>query len=358
MRTARFLAVLLLVVATCAAQIGYLEVRRPATVRGEANASSEILLRPEIGSYLDLLEDEKTNGYYRVRIPGQSGGGWIFKTLVRRWAGAVPGGPTPVAADAGAIDLFWWNIRNLSTTSRTDGELAQIASVLRSAEVVAIGELNDTQVLGRLATTMGPTWRHTASPKNGRTPDTAEHYGFLWNGAVLDIVGAVQVDTAAAATIDREPAWCTFRTNDGHLDFTVIAIHVTWGSTAAGRQEEIRLLPDTWNRVQTATTVDDDLILVGDFNRNVGDVSFDGLLSVAGVVRAEENPPSTHISGTSTYDQVFLDPGRTTEWSGGMQVHRFDEELFADDDAAASLACSDHRPVSIRLRLSGGDDDP
>lgn len=97
--------------------------------------------------------------------------------------------------------------------------------------------------------------------------------------------------------------------------------------------------------------------LLGDFNRNIGDESFDGLLAIAGMVRANEDSPATHISSTSTYDQVFLGTGQTTESLGIFTVHRFDEALFGDDDAAAGLACSDHRPVSVPLRVPGGDDD-
>lgn len=90
---------------------------------------------------------------------------------------------------------------------------------------------------------------------------------------------------------------------------------------------------------------------------NVEDQSFDGLLAIAGTVRANEDSPATHISSTSTYDQVFLGTGHTTEWLGTFTVHRFDEALFGDDDTAASLACSDHRPISVPLRVPGGDDD-
>lgn len=356
----KLLALLLATLLSAVASADHLVVRRAATIKATPESAGAVLVRPAIDAVLLLLDDgTQSNGYYHVRVPDLGTTGWIYRTLARRFPGDPPGiGPGVLGLeDQGVVDVYWWNIRDLSSGSRDDAELARIAEALRGAEVVAVGELNDVPVLARLATQLGPTWRHDASPKVGDSPNSAEHYGFLWDTAVLAMVGSVRVDTASEDQIDREPAWATFRTNNGNLDFTVIAIHVKWGTLVEQRRAEIRRLPEVWNRVQAATLEDDDLILVGDFNRNVGDESFDGLLTIAGMVRANEESPPTHISSTSTYDQVFLGTGHTTEWLGTFTVHRFDEALFGDDDTAASLACSDHRPVSVPLRVPGGDDD-
>ena len=252
---------------------------------------------------------------------------------------------------------MWWNIRNFSSNSRTDQELSFIAQVITGMDVVAIGELEDPNVLPRLTTLLGPSWEHAHSPEVGNTPGTSEHYGYVWNGSVLEMVGQVQNYPDPGNRIDREPAYATFRHVDGTLDFTVIAIHVTWGRTVGGRREEIRVLPDVWNHVQDDTADDDDMILVGDFNRSIGDRAFDHLLGLPGLIRANEDTGPTHISSMSTYDQVFLSTQTTSEWTGNWNTVRFDETLFADNDQAANLAASDHRPVWISLQASV-DDDP
>jgi hypothetical protein len=54
---------------------------------------------------------------------------------------------------------------------------------------------------------------------------------------------------------------------------------------------------------------------------------------------------------------VFLSKDHTTEWLGTFAIHKFDEDIFGNDDVAANLACSDHRPVSIRLHVPAVDDD-
>jgi endonuclease/exonuclease/phosphatase family metal-dependent hydrolase len=229
--------------------------------------------------------------------------------------------------------VMWWNIRDLSSASRDDEELALIAQVIRPAEVCAIGELNEPTVLVRLAAMLGPEWSSAHSPKVVDSSHSAEHYGFLWDSTALRLVGEVQVDHASEATIDREPAWATFESIDGQLDFTLIAVHVTWGHLVSERKAEIRQLPDVWHRVQLATPDDDALILVGDFNRNIGDESFDGLFEIPGMVRANGESPATHISSTSTYDQVFLSTTHTDEWTAGQfELHRFDETVFGGSD--------------------------
>jgi len=44
------------------------------------------------------------------------------------------------------VDVGWWNIRDFSTSSRDELEIAQIADIINT-DVMAIGELNDTWVL-------------------------------------------------------------------------------------------------------------------------------------------------------------------------------------------------------------------
>jgi endonuclease/exonuclease/phosphatase family metal-dependent hydrolase len=356
-RTFQSLAAVLLLVAVVAAD--YVEVRRAATIREEPRGDATVLGRPDVGALLDLVGPDQTNGYYHVRLPGGAGDGWIYRTLVRRHAGQAPGsGPHPQPAAPDEIDVMWWNVRNLTSASRDDTEVRQIARCMGGMEVVAVGELEDPAVLDRIAARLGATYRHAATPKIGRTPSTAEHYGFVWDSGRVAIVGDPRNDADPGDRLDRDPGYATFRTTDGNLDFTVIAIHVTWGSTVAGRQAEIRELPGVWDRVQAATPDDDDLILVGDFNRNVGDIAFDDLLAKPGLVRANEDTGSTHISSTSTYDQVFLSRTYTTELTGAWRTLAFDETIFGNDDVAASLACSDHRPVSVTLRVPAtGDDD-
>ena len=70
----------------------YLEVRRSATIKDRPDRNAPILERPEVGANLQLLDSgRKVNGYYRTIVPSGNGSGWIYKTLVRRHRGDLPG---------------------------------------------------------------------------------------------------------------------------------------------------------------------------------------------------------------------------------------------------------------------------
>ena len=264
---------------------------------------------------------------------------------------------TRVTEDMEFIEVGWWNIRDLGT-SRDDDEIAQIAKVMTGPDVFAIGELNDRTALERIAHDLGSSWSWAAThDKVGHTAGSREYYGFLWNTTLVAMDGNVHVDADPGDKIDREPAWATFRTVDGNFDFTVMAVHITWGDNAAARKEEVELMADVWERTQDATPDDDDMILVGDFNRNVGDDAFDRLKSIPDVICANEDTGPTVVKGTSTYDQIFLSLAYTQEWTGEYMTRNFDKTMFHDDDAAASKAVSDHRPVWVTLYVPEGDDD-
>ncbi|HJN29963.1 MAG TPA: hypothetical protein QF604_18825, partial [Candidatus Latescibacteria bacterium] len=62
----------------------------------------------------------------------------------------------------------------------------------------------------------------------------------------------------------------------------------------------------------------------------------------------------TTISDASLYDNFWWDS--ITEWTGESGIDRFDEAVFGDDDGAASLAVSDHRPIWVTFRTDVDDD--
>jgi hypothetical protein len=70
----------------------YLEVRRDATIKKEPAPDATVRSRPDIGEFLALIEPTQTNGYYRAQRAGEPAG-WVYRTLVRRHPGTLPGQP-------------------------------------------------------------------------------------------------------------------------------------------------------------------------------------------------------------------------------------------------------------------------
>ncbi len=92
----RFLWALCLVFVPLLASADYLEVRRNAYIYEEASRHSaklqHIQLKEGEGPYLlQPVDDTRKNGYYKVRLRGQTREGWIYKSLVRRYEDQHPG---------------------------------------------------------------------------------------------------------------------------------------------------------------------------------------------------------------------------------------------------------------------------
>jgi endonuclease I len=82
--------VLVLAAGQSAAQ--YLEVRRSASIKEEHNAAAAIIEMVGKGTNLQLLDNGlQEDGYYKVRATSVDRTGWIYRTLVRRHEGTIPG---------------------------------------------------------------------------------------------------------------------------------------------------------------------------------------------------------------------------------------------------------------------------
>lgn len=279
-------------------------------------------------------------------------------------------GPLLRPMEPSALRVGFWNIRDFSSSSRNSEELKLIARVAHKIDCLAICELNDTQVLKSFArelAALGGEWEGVqTTSKSGNTAASSEYYGFVYRSDKLRVRSPPRIlpeiqysvpGESGTRGFDRDPATCAFATRDGHLDFTMIVVHITWGTKVAYRRGEIRALREHFLRVRDEDPEDDDVILGGDFNRDVGDEAFADLLSIPTMVDTTEPSPPTVVKGTSTYDHILFQRRFLTEYTGSHGVEAFDETLFGGDDARARTAVSDHRPVWILLEVPAKDDD-
>ena len=258
------------------------------------------------------------------------------------------------------LKLAAWNIRIMSDKSRTDAELEAIARTLVDYDFIAIVELRDEVVLKRtqrILSQMGKAYQYQLSPAVGR--GVKERYAFLYREDLVDVVEQGELYPDAADGIDnfsRDPYWATFRA--GEFDFSVIAVHVIWGDTVGPRKAEVRALADVYGYVQEANGVEEDVLLVGDFNRNPNDAeAYGAIMAIPSMTRLFDLPQKSHIRDSSLYDNIFFQTDFVTEYLGISGIDKFDETDFGNDDKAANLAVSDHRPVWAVFGTNFEDDD-
>ena len=257
-----------------------------------------------------------------------------------------------------ALKLAAWNIRIFSDNSRDDTELRKIAQTLIDYDFIAISELRDEKVLKRVQKILsesGAEYGYLISDPVGREGSPhKEHYAFLYyKGLVSVLKGGEHYPDAADGEDDfvRDPYWATFRA--GKFDFSVIAVHVVWGDSVAGRRAEVMELAEVYQYVQKANGAEDDVLLVGDFNREPDDtIAYGNLMSLPSMTHLFRLPQKSHIVDSSLYDNIFFQTDYVTEYLGRSGIDKFDETDFGNDDKAANLAVSDHRPVWAVFRIN------
>ena len=100
----RTLLTVIWLIISSAAFADYLVVQRNGNLRAEPSTESEILEKIRSGDILDLIEEEKTNGYWHVRAGASGQEGWVFQTLVRKVSGDTTVSAPP-AADNSVVDI-------------------------------------------------------------------------------------------------------------------------------------------------------------------------------------------------------------------------------------------------------------
>lgn len=246
------------------------------------------------------------------------------------------------------LDLATWNIRILSDGSRDDSELALIAPIIDRYDLVAVQELRDERVVRRLLELL-PGWEALVSDAVGR--GVKERYAYFYRSDLVEPVGEAFVFPDPSDRFIREPYVASFRS--GNFDFTLITIHLLYGKSKTDRRRELVLLDEVVDSVDFLDGEEEDQILLGDFNFDADDRGWQ-IDRMQPVLGAEVK---TTISDRSSYDNIWIDPECSREYAGEVRVYPFDEILFDNEDRAASLAVSDHRPLSVLFATNLPDDD-
>jgi endonuclease/exonuclease/phosphatase family metal-dependent hydrolase len=267
------------------------------------------------------------------------------------------------------IKIATWNIRDLSTNSRSDFELLQISYILQNYDFIAIQEVNDQEVMLRLVywlKVLDNSYGSLSSPPSG-TASEKEHYTFLYRKKSIKRLGSWKL---AEGDFARPPFIASFKA--GNFDFTVISIHVCFtcnGLGEEGRRLEIQRLTLLYSNLLNGQ--EKDLLLMGDFNLEPNDDAFLNLQAIGStqpILTCETDEDCTRFSTTretNLFDNMWFDRDHVNEYANEHGIFNFDEELFEDPSGNSSdyreryarLAVSDHRPIWAKFRIDLIDDD-
>ncbi|MCM2372876.1 endonuclease/exonuclease/phosphatase family protein [Aporhodopirellula aestuarii] len=255
-----------------------------------------------------------------------------------------------------AIRVATFNIKVFGDKKSSDAAVMQrLAAVFMQFDIVAVQEIRGDPDLpiNRLLTEIarqGGRYRAVHGPPIGRTSQT-ECYGFVWDQDRIDLVpqSDYMIDDRADR-MHREPMVASFQSRVAPIDsrlpfrFTMINVH-TDPDLVRGDDgsNELNVLDDVFQSVRNfeyETTGEEDFLLVGDLNVDVGKLAELG--QIPGVVSLVGDVPTNTLK-TKTYDHILIDSRVTTEYVRRSGV--FDLESFFGIDQSEALKLSDHLPV-------------
>jgi endonuclease/exonuclease/phosphatase family metal-dependent hydrolase len=267
-----------------------------------------------------------------------------------------------ITAAGQSVIIASWNVENLGANT----DVQERAEIIRQFDIVALQEVLSIVGLDKLLACVeaitGDDWDVVTSPKVGEG-NAAEFYAFMYRTASVAYIeessGVYQ--EPMPDDFSREPFFASFRA--GEFDFTLITVHITWGDLASLRTAECRRLQSVWNYVQNMDSEEDDLILLGDFNRDKPTHSaFDLLLQMGITSILTETGTRTTFGRTATggswYDHIWIDPQHTgTELTDEIGVGTPRENSYGGGCASSLEGVSDHCTIWAIFDTTN-DDDP
>jgi endonuclease/exonuclease/phosphatase family metal-dependent hydrolase len=273
------------------------------------------------------------------------------------------------AASPDSVRIASWNILNLGAKTPVGNR----AHVIAQYDIVALQEVESLTGLERLRAAVkketGVPWKTVVSARVGKG-NAAEYYAFLYRAdRVSAIKGPLGVYPQSSATsFSRPPFYATFKA--GEFDFTLITIHVTFATPTSKRTKEVQRLKNVWLYVQALDPKENDVLLMGDFNRNRPTHSaFAPLrdqLKLTYLITGDNTTFTTYGArrnkiGGSWYDNIWMDAGYTgKEYTGRAGIDYTYQHFYTRDPyphLKVRTTISDHCPVWAVFNTAGPDDD-
>lgn len=250
------------------------------------------------------------------------------------------------------ILLVSWNIQHLGGT-KTNEEIAQMAQILRHADIVAVQEVvakdpAGAQAVARLADALnrtGAQWDYQVSdPTQSPSVYISERYAYLWKPSRVQIQHRAFLDSERNDLFYREPFIVKFKTRKEQKIFYVANYHSRKYSDKP-QEEIVHLLdyPERWDSQA--------FIIAGDFNTTEHDMVWRDFYK-KGFKSALNRAPTTlkMKCDNGNYLNHAIDNFYYTPYFTKHQADRIDF-IGSCENLAWARKLSDHLPVYFKFSV-------
>ena len=197
-------------------------------------------------------------------------------------------------------------------------------------------------VAAALTAVSGYAWDYRITAAIGRSSYKERYAVFFRTDRVQLLSAAVWTDTGDK--FEREPQIVKVRHIQTGADYSFINWHTVFGTTAE-RQAEVQLIGTVFKSIQDGSSSDQDVILVGDHNRDATSPWWTNLVALTPAVGYRVNE-LTSINAScgfaNRYDHFWMQNSYVTEYSSSGRDYIADMCTFRND-------LSDHAPIYLSL---------
>lgn len=253
---------------------------------------------------------------------------------------------------AGAyLRVLSWNTLHAGWSGQTDwagyaaqawNDFGSTASAANGVDLIFAQEVMYAESAGSIAAALtalsGFTWNYNVTAPIGRS-SYKERYSVFWRTDRVQLLSStVWVDTGDV--FEREPQIVKVRHIQTGADYTFINWHTIFGDTTAVRQAEIAAIASVFSSVQSGSSSDQDVILLGDHNRDATSPWWNNLTGLSPTVSYRVNELTSLNAScgyANRYDHFWFQSTYVTEYSSSGRDYAADLCVLRE--------LSDHAPI-------------
>lgn len=234
-----------------------------------------------------------------------------------------------------------WRQNGTSSSSANGIDVAFAQEVMYAESAASIN--------AALEAVSGVDWDYRVSAAIGRSSYKERYAVFFRTDRVQLLSATVWSDTGDK--FEREPQIVRVRHVQTGADYTFINWHTVFGTTAQ-RQAEVAEIANVFKSVQNQSGSDQDVILLGDHNRDATSAWWSTLTGVSPAVSWKVNDKTsinTSCAYANAYDHFWFQASYVSEYSSAGRDYIADMCAFRN-------GVSDHAPIFLNLYSSADTD--